>query len=430
VLGALLALAILGAAAVIVTRDTGTGEADGATTTTASTGSTIPGSSTTVPASDRIGTSVAGIDLLTGDCLNFDQTGGNIDTFDIAACDAPHAVEITAQAEHPAATGEYPGVDELARFATERCGVFTDDYIGADIYDTTLDQSALTPDFNDWSGGLYRVSCTVQRVDGQDLTESVAGIGTTYSRGADVPVFRLKLGDCFTPATVDSALNLGSDDSVVLAGCGAAHTGIFFGRGQLPFGYGQPYPGLDAVDDAAIGLCDQQFTSFFGTPSTGFDYRYWIPTEVMWATDDRSVLCAVLDDRGLPSTLDYPSYLPVYDVASGQCFSLPPGRTADQLGLDDRVATADCNTEFHGQLFGAGELPDGAYPGDESVDTSSLNACYDRFAEFVGRAYTDSSLDFVYWAPTETSWSSGSRRYACVFLSDTASTGSFEGIAI
>jgi hypothetical protein len=48
----------------------------------------------------------------------------------------------------------------------------------------------------------------------------------------------------------------------------------------------------------------------------------------------------------------------------------------------------------------------------------------------VGRAYTDSSLDFVYWAPTETSWSSGSRRYACVFLSDTASTGSFEGIAI
>jgi hypothetical protein len=301
----------------------------------------------------------------------------------------------------------------------------------ADIYDTSLEQSALTPDFGGWSEGDHVVDCYVQRVDGNDLTRSAKDSGgATFARSNEVPVYRLKAGDCFSPVALGSAFDLGPKDTTSLTDCAASPNGIFFGRGVIPLGIGQSYPGKETVDDAAFDVCDQQFTTFFGVSPDGFSYQYWSPTEQTWQVEDREVLCAVLDDGGLPATLDYQSYRTVYELATGTCFLLPPVRTADELDLDDKVELVDCGTDFNGQLFGSGELPDGPNPGDEQANTMALDICNQLFAGFVGLSFDESTLDYIYWAPTETSWTNGNRRYACVFLSDDTRSGTFESAAV
>jgi hypothetical protein len=428
VLGALLAVAILGVAGIMVIRErtaTAPPTSQPPTETTVSELASSP-----VDDGDRIGTSVAGIGLRTGDCVDFEQAGGNIDTFDIVSCHDPHLVEIAAQAEHPSAGQDYPGQDELARFAIERCETFTNEYLGADVYDTTLFDGSLAPDFKDWSNGDHRISCTVERLDGEDLTQPVKGNGSAFARGEDVQLFRLKVGDCFVPTSLDSALDLEWFDSTRLTDCETHHSGLFFGRGLLPFGAGEPYPGDDVVTDSGAEVCDGLFTSYFGIDRVGFTYRFWPPDQDLWGLGDRSVQCAVLEDRGLPATLNFSSYLPVYDLPAGVCFMLPPGRGIDDLAIDDQVETVDCGREFHGQMLSSGELPDGAYPGDDQVQTSVFEICDAVFADFVGMEATESSLTYSYWTPNEATWGEDDRRYVCAFLSDTPVGASYQGAAI
>lgn len=372
------------------------------------------------PDDPRIGTTVAGIDLLAGDCIDFDIRVGNISSFDVVGCEEPHLAEISSQIEHPDAGQDYPGLDALNTWAADRCTLFSAEYINAELLDTSLAETPLLPDFADWSDGLYRVSCLITLDDESDLVQSVQGRGANYPRGDEIVVDRLKLGDCFNPVLTDSAFDLATLDPVQLVDCASNHQGLFFGRGELSYGGAEEYPGVDTVDNGAIALCDSSFIRFFGVDADGLNYRYWSPDTAGWRVGDRGVSCALIDDQGLPEEFDFATHQPLVSLPTGSCFVFAPEQNVESLGIDEQVKPVECSSPYNGQLFAYGELPDtGDFPGDDAVDTQVLEICIAEFTSFVGISPTASAAgDFTYWFPTEGGWNETDRRWLCAILAD------------
>lgn len=424
VVGGLAALGLLAGGAYALM----SGGDDGRTDTTGTTTASSVVTSTT--ANPRIGTSVSGKELQPGDCVNFDNTGAVITTFAVVACTTPHLAEIAGQVEHPEAGSTYPGGDQVTLYARDRCTAISTAYLGGDVLDTTLSETTLVPDFNDWSGGLYRSSCIIWRVDQSNLTESVKDKVKGYPRStASVLVGRLKPGDCFEPITETSALDIGRTSSVKVVDCTQTHRGVFFGRGFLPNPSADPYPGDEAVTTASVAKCDEVFLAWFGVPAPGINYRYWHPDQTTWTTGDRQVDCVVLDPEAVPYPLDFKSYQPMYDLAVGTCFLLPPDETRDSLGLDDKVQAVDCATQYNGQVFYTGDSPAASgYPGDAALDKQTLDTCLASFKSFVGIDATSSAVgDFLYWFASEAGWGAGDYRTACAVVVDEGRTGSTQG---
>ena len=381
-------------------------------------------------ATDRIGTSVDGLGLLTGDCINFDPNAASVTQFDIVACETPHIAEISAQAEHPDAGGGFPGVDELHLWGGERCRTASSEFLGTDVLGTTLEATTLVPDFSEWGAGLTSISCLVRAADGARLIESVEGKGASYPRSTEVAVDRLRAGDCFVPGPGQTAYELGVNDITMLTSCNEPHDGLFFGRALLDFGPTAAFPGAETIEAEAIELCNTAFTRYFGVVHEGFNYRFWSPDEALWNLDDRTVHCAVIDENGLPIPLDFASFRPMFDLEIGSCFVFGPEETSADLRLDDQVEPVDCGAQHHGQIFGSGSLPDTdePFPGSEALDTQIADECIELFTGFVGISPFDSeSGDFIYWFPNETGWETDDLRWACALLTDELRVGSIEG---
>jgi hypothetical protein len=106
----------------------------------------------------------------------------------------------------------------------------------------------------------------------------------------------------------------------------------------------------------------------------------------------------------------------VFDLAAGDCFSLPPEGGEDIL-YD--VLVTDCSQPHEHELyeaFAGGDAAD-AFPGEEVINDLWQTGCVDRFQSFVGIAYEDSRLDVGALVPTAESWLEGDREIAC-YVSD------------
>ena len=421
VVGGLAALGLLAGGVYALT----SGGNDEATDTTGP--PTTSSVATDTTANPRIGTSVSGKELQAGDCVNFDNTGAVITTFAVVDCTTPHLAEIAGQVEHPEAGAAFPGGDQVTLYARDRCTSISNTYLDGNVLDTTLSETTLVPDFNDWTGGLYRSSCIIWRYDQSNLTESVKEKATAYPRAtASVPVGRLKPGDCFEPITEANVVDIGRDSSVKVVDCTQTHRGVFFGRGLLPNPSADPYPGDEAVNTASVAKCDELFLGFFGVPAAGINYRYWHPDQTTWTTGDRQVDCVVLDPEALPGPLDFTGYKPMYNLAVGTCFVLPPEETRDTLGIDDKVPPVDCAGQYNGQVFYTGTSPStSGFPGDAALDSQTLDTCLASFKAFVGIDATNSAVgNFLYWFPSEAGWGAGDYRTACAVVVDEGRTGS------
>ena len=379
---------------------------------------------------ERIGSSVTGLELQAGDCINYDNTVASIETFDIVTCGTPHLAEISAVLPHPDASGPYPGVDELLNWSATPCQEASSEYLGTDVLATTFVSNTLLPDLDEWNEGLTSVSCLIQATDDARIIESVAGRGTSYERDTEVAVNRLRAGDCFLPTPPQNAFDLAADDIVMLAPCNDAHDGLFFGRGDLVGATGAPYPGIDQVDEDSIEICDAAFESYFGVPAEGLNYRYWTPSESRWTNGERMVHCAVLDEQGLPTSLNYLTFDAMFRLPIGQCFVFGPEESVETLRLDDWVDPVDCSQPHNGEVFGLGELPPTSdpFPGDDAADQQIQETCIDLFTSYVGISPFDSANgDFRYWFPSEAGWESGDLRWACALVTDETQTGSIAG---
>jgi len=115
----------------------------------------------------------------------------------------------------------------------------------------------------------------------------------------------------------------------------------------------------------------------------------------------------------------------VLALATGDCLD-----TRDVTGVTATVPVMDCSTEHDSEAYAEVVLAEGDFPGADSVKASAESGCVDAFAEFVGLAYDDSTLDYAYYFPTEGSWAEGDRRIVCLVADpETRVTGSLEGAA-
>lgn len=116
-----------------------------------------------------------------------------------------------------------------------------------------------------------------------------------------------------------------------------------------------------------------------------------------------------------------PTPQPVDPVAldTGACFDDPDGSELIAFPRGQIVDQVPCGTPHRFELFarpdvatGPGEPWPDVAPAEERADL----ACRDAFEEFVGIPWAESTLDYVFLAPTDVRWASGDTTTACALF--------------
>ena len=118
----------------------------------------------------------------------------------------------------------------------------------------------------------------------------------------------------------------------------------------------------------------------------------------------------------------------VFALIVGDC-------TNDGTVTNGEVATVPavpCAEPHDNEAFSSGTLPDGDFPGDESVATTANTMCLAAFEPFVGAEYDSSILGYFAIKPTEVSWGQGDRQVLCLAYDSTGAqlTGSVRDTAL
>jgi len=119
------------------------------------------------------------------------------------------------------------------------------------------------------------------------------------------------------------------------------------------------------------------------------------------------------------------------DLDVGQCFDL----SKDDPDAADRAVWALPCTDPHTHevysvvTYDGPAVKGGAYPGTAVVQDWAEQTCYAGFETFVGRPWTESSLDIETWWPSQESWGRRDRSIICTTFPTDGShtTGSAAG---
>jgi len=110
--------------------------------------------------------------------------------------------------------------------------------------------------------------------------------------------------------------------------------------------------------------------------------------------------------------------------------SPPPGEAAPAVGscLDAAGNLVDCAAPHDAEIYALVDLPESAWPGQEAIDTTAEQACFDPFAAYVGVPYDQSALGIAFLTPDEASWGAGDRQVGCVVVDPAGPlTGTVQG---
>jgi hypothetical protein len=229
-----------------------------------------------------------------------------------------------------------------------------------------------------------------------------------------VDAFRVEVGDCLVETGGDTE-ELEEVEAVDTVPCTEEHGSEAYAAFDLDDA--PEYPGDKTVGDLAFAGCDERFTEWVGIDYIDSRLEIYVlqPTEASWTTlDDRQVVCLVYDPAG-----------PLTGSARGlgAAAAFQPGTCLDEDDLP-----TECATEHDAEVYAVVSLPEGAWPGDDAVGTASDEACGAEFEAYVGTAYDESALYFMYYAPTEDAWAAGDREVLClVFDPEGPLTGSVRG---
>jgi hypothetical protein len=98
-------------------------------------------------------------------------------------------------------------------------------------------------------------------------------------------------------------------------------------------------------------------------------------------------------------------------------FAIKVGDCLDDAGIQGTTTTAPivpCTGQHDSEAYGRFLLTDAEYPGEDKVKSEARAGCSGTaFANFVGIASVDSTLQFSYYFPTADSWASGDREVMC-----------------
>lgn len=122
----------------------------------------------------------------------------------------------------------------------------------------------------------------------------------------------------------------------------------------------------------------------------------------------------------------------VTEASDADAFSIRVGDCLETMdwGAEgfSTVPVIPCAEEHESEIYAAVDLPDGDYPGDDSVATQADDYCYSEFEGFVGVAWEDSDFDYGYLSPSPESWEQGDREVLCMIMDPAGlTTGTLSG---
>lgn len=141
---------------------------------------------------------------------------------------------------------------------------------------------------------------TTEPTDQPSTSDTTASAAVTVSD--EVSVFDLEIGDCFTAATSDGDAGPLVTTAEVVS-CDDPHLAEVILIDEFDADDDEPFPGVQARDEAAEELCQPAFTDYVGTPLAASELGLlWLaPTEESWSDQgDRAVTCAVQALDGEP----------------------------------------------------------------------------------------------------------------------------------
>ena len=145
----------------------------GGTTTTTTT--VDPGGTTTTVPGGEPGDVVNVDSLSPRDCATPSNEDMFVDSFTLADCDEPHAMEVIAsfeiaQGEYPGSA--YPGNARLLPDSYEACQPRFEEYVGVSLWDSAYDITTITPSPSTWAEGDRTITCLLVSADESPLTSA------------------------------------------------------------------------------------------------------------------------------------------------------------------------------------------------------------------------------------------------------------------
>jgi hypothetical protein len=134
--------------------------------------------------------------------------------------------------------------------------------------------------------------------------------------------------------------------------------------------------------------------------------RFWFIGLIVIVAGVGWYLSAKRDDSGQISNS---GSLQVADLRAGDCFSLKE-EDAQEVG---EVDAKRCDETHKYEMFHVADMPDGEYPSDSHMEGFAGQECFPAFAAYVGLAYEDSVLAFIYFTPTGDAWDDGDHSVQC-----------------
>lgn len=99
----------------------------------------------------------------------------------------------------------------------------------------------------------------------------------------------------------------------------------------------------------------------------------------------------------------------VFGVQVGDCWN--DESEAEQVS---EVPVVPCSEPHDNEVIALFDLPDGDFPGADEVEEAAVAGCLERFEDYVGIAYEESTLTLYEWWPSEGSWEhSNDREVVC-----------------
>ncbi|AFR06267.1 septum formation family protein [Nocardiopsis alba ATCC BAA-2165] len=119
----------------------------------------------------------------------------------------------------------------------------------------------------------------------------------------------------------------------------------------------------------------------------------------------------------------------VMELTVGDCFNESEMNSALMSSEVQGIPLIDCSEPHDSEFFYSEILPEGDFPGTESVNASAEEACFGQpFTDFVGVEFAVSEIYASFLTPIEAGWEAGDREILCyVMLPDETTTGTLEG---
>lgn len=121
------------------------------------------------------------------------------------------------------------------------------------------------------------------------------------------------------------------------------------------------------------------------------------------------------------------------EQAPGGAYTLPVGACLDDIpsGFISPSNLVDCAQPHTYEVFGGFFLADGAFPGDDAIESSAYEGCDAVYPDYVGVPWEQSTLAYTYVSPTAETWAEGDREISCMLYDPEVdqTTGSLRGSA-